>query len=167
LSSWSAHDWCGGVRVDDLLALERLVINTANSTYEIILVAPERAEVLVAAPSSRSSPGPPRRLLARRQLPETAERARRVPARTGYRARVHHYEPRQRRHDRLANRPFERHHVEMSRRWRFQRLAVAVVLVLACAAAAAQRPASEPPILILISFDGWRWDYIDRLPRRT
>ena len=47
LSSWSAHDWCGGVRVDDLLALERLVINTANSTYEIILVAPERAEVLV------------------------------------------------------------------------------------------------------------------------
>jgi hypothetical protein len=47
LSSWSAHDWCGGVRVDDLLALERLVIDTANSTYEIILVAPERAEVLV------------------------------------------------------------------------------------------------------------------------
>ena len=47
MSSWSAHDWCGGVRVDDLLALERLVINTANSTYEIILVAPERAEVLV------------------------------------------------------------------------------------------------------------------------
>jgi predicted AlkP superfamily pyrophosphatase or phosphodiesterase len=51
----------------------------------------------------------------------------------------------------------------MSRRWRFQRFAVAVALVLACAAAAAQRPAGEPPILILISFDGWRWDYIDRL----
>jgi predicted AlkP superfamily pyrophosphatase or phosphodiesterase len=52
----------------------------------------------------------------------------------------------------------------MSRRWRFQRVAVAVALVLACAAAAAQRPSGEPPILILISFDGWRWDYIDRLP---
>ncbi len=52
----------------------------------------------------------------------------------------------------------------MSRRSRFQRLAVAVAFVLACAAAAAQRPAGEPPILILISFDGWRWDYIDRLP---
>jgi len=52
----------------------------------------------------------------------------------------------------------------MSPRWRFHRLAVAVVLVLVCAAAGAQRPAGEPPILILISFDGWRWDYIDRLP---
>jgi len=52
----------------------------------------------------------------------------------------------------------------MWRRWRFQRVAVAVALVLACAAVAAQRPSGEPPILILISFDGWRWDYIDRLP---
>jgi hypothetical protein len=47
LSSWSAHDWCGGIRVDDLAALERLIVTTANSTYEIVLVAPERAEVLV------------------------------------------------------------------------------------------------------------------------
>jgi len=46
-NSWSAHDWCGGIRVDDLPALERLVVKTANSTYEIVLVAPERAEVLV------------------------------------------------------------------------------------------------------------------------
>ena len=27
-----------------------------------------------------------------------------------------------------------------------------------------QRPASRTPILILVSFDGWRWDYIDRQP---
>lgn len=47
LSSWSAHDWRGGIRVDELSALERLLVATANSTYEIILVAPERAEVLV------------------------------------------------------------------------------------------------------------------------
>ena len=47
LSSWTAHDWCGGIRVDDLPALERLIVTTANSTYEIVLVAPERAEVLV------------------------------------------------------------------------------------------------------------------------
>jgi hypothetical protein len=47
LSSWSAHDWRGGIRVDDLAALERLIVTTANSTYEIVLVAPERAEVLV------------------------------------------------------------------------------------------------------------------------
>ena len=37
---------------------------------------------------------------------------------------------------------------------------IAIVLVLATALAAAQRATS--PILILISFDGFRWDYIDR-----
>ena len=47
LSSWSAHDWRGGIRVDQLAALERLIVATANSTYEIILVAPASAEVLV------------------------------------------------------------------------------------------------------------------------
>jgi hypothetical protein len=47
LSSWSAHDWGGGIRVDELAALERLLVATANSTYEIILVEPERADVLV------------------------------------------------------------------------------------------------------------------------
>jgi hypothetical protein len=47
LSSWSAHDWRGGIRVDELAALERLIVKTANSTYEIVLVAPERAEVVV------------------------------------------------------------------------------------------------------------------------
>ena len=47
LSSWSAHDWRGGVRVDELSALERLIVTTANSTYEIILVSPASANVLV------------------------------------------------------------------------------------------------------------------------
>ncbi len=47
LSSWSAHDWRDGVRVDDLAALERLVVTTANSTYEILLIAPAQAQVLV------------------------------------------------------------------------------------------------------------------------
>jgi hypothetical protein len=47
LSSWSSHDWCGGIRVDDLSPLERLVVTTSNSTYEIVLVAPERAEILI------------------------------------------------------------------------------------------------------------------------
>jgi predicted AlkP superfamily pyrophosphatase or phosphodiesterase len=37
---------------------------------------------------------------------------------------------------------------------------IALVLVLAAALATAQRAAS--PILVLISFDGFRWDYIDR-----
>ena len=47
LSSWSAHDWRGGVRVDEMAALERLIVITANSTYEIVLVAPASANVLV------------------------------------------------------------------------------------------------------------------------
>lgn len=47
LSSWSAHDWRGGVRVDEMAALERLIITTANSTYEMVLVAPASANVLV------------------------------------------------------------------------------------------------------------------------
>ena len=52
-----------------------------------------------------------------------------------------------------------------------RRLVTAFVCALACAllatgfgiASAQPRPGLEP-ILILISFDGWRWDYTDRLP---
>ena len=47
LSSWSTHDWRGGIHVDRLSALERLIVHTANSTYEIVLTAPASAEVLV------------------------------------------------------------------------------------------------------------------------
>ena len=47
LSSWSTHDWRGGVHVGDLSTLERLIVTTANSTYEIILVSPVNADVLV------------------------------------------------------------------------------------------------------------------------
>jgi hypothetical protein len=47
LSAWSAHDWRGGVQVDDLPALERLIVRTENSTYEIVLLSPATADVLV------------------------------------------------------------------------------------------------------------------------
>jgi len=47
LASWSAHDWSGGVDVDDLAALDRLVVRTHNSTYEIVLVAAVGAQILV------------------------------------------------------------------------------------------------------------------------
>jgi len=47
LSSWSAHDWREGVCLDELTLLERLVVQTANSTYEIVLVAPDQARILV------------------------------------------------------------------------------------------------------------------------
>src|ERR1700716_75726 len=47
-------------------------------------------------------------------------------------------------------------------RWR--RLAIVVALALLVAAPSAQRPQAFDPIVILVSFDGWRWDYIDRAP---
>ena len=47
LSAWSAHDWRDGIHVGDLAALESLVVTTQNSTYEIILLAADSAEVLV------------------------------------------------------------------------------------------------------------------------
>ena len=47
LSAWSAHDWRGGIHVDDLIALECLVVQTENSTYEIILLSPDTAHILV------------------------------------------------------------------------------------------------------------------------
>ena len=50
----------------------------------------------------------------------------------------------------------------MSRRGRLQVLVLA--LVLAAALPSALRAAPPDPILILVSFDGWRHDYIDRLP---
>jgi hypothetical protein len=47
LSSWSAHDWRSGITLDQLAVLERLIVTTVNSTYDIILVAPASANVLV------------------------------------------------------------------------------------------------------------------------
>jgi predicted AlkP superfamily pyrophosphatase or phosphodiesterase len=51
----------------------------------------------------------------------------------------------------------------MSRGIGWRRLIVLLALVLVYAAPSL-RTAGEPPILILVSFDGWRWDYIDRQP---
>jgi hypothetical protein len=47
LNAWSAHDWSDGVRVDKLSALDRVVVRTENSTYEIVVLAPASASVLV------------------------------------------------------------------------------------------------------------------------
>jgi hypothetical protein len=47
LSAWSTHDWRGGVQVDELSTLERLTVQTENSTYEIVLLSPTAANVLV------------------------------------------------------------------------------------------------------------------------
>ena len=52
----------------------------------------------------------------------------------------------------------------MSRSIELRRIALVLALVIITAAPAAQRDRDRTPILILISFDGWRWDYIDQQP---
>jgi hypothetical protein len=47
LSSWSTRDWSDGIHVANLSPLERLVIRTANSTYEIVVLCPATGSVLV------------------------------------------------------------------------------------------------------------------------
>lgn len=47
LSSWQAYAWRDGIQVDQLAALDRVTVRTRHSTYEIILLAPASAEILV------------------------------------------------------------------------------------------------------------------------
>ena len=47
LDTWTSHDWSGGVRVDRLAALDRLDVTTCNNKYEIIVLAPSTADVMV------------------------------------------------------------------------------------------------------------------------
>ena len=47
LDTWSAHGWSDGVLVNRLAAFDRLTIRTRHSTYEIIVVSPDGAEVFV------------------------------------------------------------------------------------------------------------------------
>jgi predicted AlkP superfamily pyrophosphatase or phosphodiesterase len=52
----------------------------------------------------------------------------------------------------------------MSRGIAYRGLAILVALVVVAAAPAARPDRDDSPILILVSFDGWRWDYIDQQP---
>jgi len=47
LSAWSSHDWRGGIHLEELSALDHLVVKTENSTYDIILLSSATADVLV------------------------------------------------------------------------------------------------------------------------
>lgn len=47
LNTWAGYDWRGGVRVDELSSLDRLVVTTENSTYNIVIVSPSTSDVLV------------------------------------------------------------------------------------------------------------------------
>src|SRR5207245_2554055 len=43
----TSHDWRSGVQLENVSALEALVVRTANSTYEITVLSPATAEILV------------------------------------------------------------------------------------------------------------------------
>jgi hypothetical protein len=47
LSTWSTRDWTDGVLVDELAALDRLMVRTENSVYELVVLTPSTGEVLV------------------------------------------------------------------------------------------------------------------------
>jgi hypothetical protein len=47
LSSWSARDWSDGIHVGEVSPLERLIVRTANSLYEVIVLSPASGNILV------------------------------------------------------------------------------------------------------------------------
>ena len=47
IDRWTAHDWRHGVFLRDLKPHDRVIVRTRNSVYEIIVIVPETASVLV------------------------------------------------------------------------------------------------------------------------
>ena len=47
LSAWSARDWSDGIHVGDVSPLERIIVRTANSLYEVVVLAPATGTILV------------------------------------------------------------------------------------------------------------------------
>jgi len=47
LDRWATHDWRDGMSIADLQPLDRVTVRTLNSTYEIVVVTPDSADVAV------------------------------------------------------------------------------------------------------------------------
>jgi hypothetical protein len=47
LDRWAAHDWHDGLRLTELLPLDRVIVRTLNSTYEIVVMTPATADIAV------------------------------------------------------------------------------------------------------------------------
>jgi hypothetical protein len=47
LDRWATHDWRDGLRIPDLSPLDRVIVRTQNSTYELVVTTPELAHVVV------------------------------------------------------------------------------------------------------------------------
>jgi len=47
LETWSKHEWTDGLQIDTLQELDTLSVRTMNNVYDIIVLHPRTAEVLV------------------------------------------------------------------------------------------------------------------------
>ena len=47
LSTWQAHPWQNGISLEGLAALDRLLVRTRHSVYDIIISSPSTGDVLV------------------------------------------------------------------------------------------------------------------------
>src|SRR6266851_4644400 len=47
LDTWTTHDWSQGVLIPHLAPHDQLIVRTRNSTYEIIVMVPHTASVMV------------------------------------------------------------------------------------------------------------------------
>jgi hypothetical protein len=58
LETWSTATWTNGVQVDQLEAMDTLVVETRNSRYEIVVIDPSNAEVIIRGGEFFSEPTP-------------------------------------------------------------------------------------------------------------
>ena len=47
LDTWSAHDWNEGLQLETREDMDRLVVRTENSTYEITVISARAGEILI------------------------------------------------------------------------------------------------------------------------
>ena len=47
LDTWTTHDWSHGVMIPRLAPHDQLIVRTRNSTYEIVVLVPHTASVMV------------------------------------------------------------------------------------------------------------------------
>jgi len=47
LATWSAHEWTEGVQLETMQDMDRLIVRTDNSTYEITLISARSGEILI------------------------------------------------------------------------------------------------------------------------
>ena len=47
LDTWSAHDWTEGLQLETREDMDRLIVRTENSTYEITVISARAGEILI------------------------------------------------------------------------------------------------------------------------